>query len=325
MGLPVTVFRWDDAGAPQLVDRRPSEIIEILKKCLVDGYGTKQPLGWTVSFEDQLTRKVVFRNSTTDGSGGVLRFADHYEDDRVSGLLRFTHGKIANSIDEILPLHVYGVVGSLVATANKWVVIGTSRSFYLIITRSDLPMASGTNSGFGTWWFGDFDPSLPYDQNTMGARYINANGNSTGLSWSETLDYTTHATQFAKLYDANNDVHVANYILNLNLAGNGGYSQSSSLGSKGVPIANLFLAPVTIRLQTLGADTKDAFDIPLKLSESRPVIRGAMPGLYEFAQGGYSDQPWPQIRNQGGRNYWIIKQAHVGSCNVCIDMDTWYE
>ena len=75
----------------------------------------------------------------------------------------------------------------------------------------------------------------------------------------------------------------------------------------------------------MSSSTKDAFDTYLKFSDSRPVIRGAVPGLFEFPQGGYSDQPWPQIRSQGGRNYWIVRQGHVGSCNLCIDMDVWYE
>ena len=32
MGFTPTVYRWDDAGAPSIGTRKPSEIINILKK-----------------------------------------------------------------------------------------------------------------------------------------------------------------------------------------------------------------------------------------------------------------------------------------------------
>jgi hypothetical protein len=323
MGLPVTVYRWDDAGAPQLVERRPSELITILKKCLVEGYGTKSPLGWTAPFEDVQNRKIVFRNSPTDGSGGVLRFADFNTDDRVGGTVIYTHGKIANSVDEVLPLHVYNSIFAQTVNNTQWVIIGTSRSFYLIVNNTSKPMASGT-SGSGTWWFGDLDPSLPYDQSTMMAFYASTN-NTGGTGWNLSLDYLSNGSGQVVLGDANNDIYSAEYQLYLPMDGAKLYSQTSASNSQGVPVTNLFLAPVLVKLKTLNSGTKDAFDTLIRFSESRPVIRGAIAGLYEFAQGGYSDQPWPQIHTQQGRSYWIIRQGHVGSCNVCIDLDTWYE
>ena len=48
MASPVTIYRWDDVGAPQIVDGKPSEYMNMLKKCLVEGYGSKASLGWTV-------------------------------------------------------------------------------------------------------------------------------------------------------------------------------------------------------------------------------------------------------------------------------------
>lgn len=75
MGLPVTVYRWDDAGAPQLSKGiKPSELINVLKKCLVDGYGSKQGAGWSVPFMDLASNQIVFRNSTLQGSGSFVKF-----------------------------------------------------------------------------------------------------------------------------------------------------------------------------------------------------------------------------------------------------------
>lgn len=48
MALPVTVYRWDDPGAPQL-DLNNGSMLQLLKKCLIDGYGTKPGAGWTLN------------------------------------------------------------------------------------------------------------------------------------------------------------------------------------------------------------------------------------------------------------------------------------
>ncbi|CAG36323.1 hypothetical protein [Desulfotalea psychrophila] len=57
MGAP-TVYRWDDPNAPVLCGF-PNTICDVIKACLVDGYGTgddrkESPGGWTVSHEQLL-------------------------------------------------------------------------------------------------------------------------------------------------------------------------------------------------------------------------------------------------------------------------------
>ena len=49
--VPVTVYRSTDEGAPQLSDA-PGSLKTVLKACLTNGYGTKQPLGWEMQYED---------------------------------------------------------------------------------------------------------------------------------------------------------------------------------------------------------------------------------------------------------------------------------
>lgn len=324
MALPVKIFRWDDVGAPQLVSRRPSEIINILRKCLVDGYGSKEPLGWTLSFESVTPAKMVFRNSPIDGSGGVIRFADYNGDDRVGGAVTFTHGKVANDIDTIIPPHVYSVIGAIGSANTEWVIIGTSKSFFLIISNtSRINMASGTNFS-GTWWFGDIDPTLAYDNATMSATY-NSNTNNSSNSWDSSLDYTSPNSFFATMYDANNTDFSADHMLHLPVANLNISSPTSDVYSLGIPAGNLLLVPVLIMPVGVNYATKDAFDVYLKDSDSRPLVRGSIPGLYYFIQGGFADQPWPQIRTQNGRTYWILRQGHVGSSQMCIDLDSWYE
>ena len=78
MGLPVTVYRYTDPGAPQVNNGTPSEWINVLKKVLVEGYGTKVGLGWTVEFENAAAFKIAFRNKVADGgSGGYVQFSSN--------------------------------------------------------------------------------------------------------------------------------------------------------------------------------------------------------------------------------------------------------
>ena len=70
MAQAVTVYRWDDPGAPQIVDGRPSEFINVFKKCLVEGYGDKQPLGWQVQLEEAINKISFINDVTAGGSGG---------------------------------------------------------------------------------------------------------------------------------------------------------------------------------------------------------------------------------------------------------------
>lgn len=62
--VPVTVFRWDDEGAPQ-VELAAGSIKTILKACLVTGYGEgnkrKDGLGWEMAFEK--AQEACFRST----------------------------------------------------------------------------------------------------------------------------------------------------------------------------------------------------------------------------------------------------------------------
>lgn len=47
MAQALTVYRWDDLGAPQLTQTHGSAV-DVLKKCLIDGYGAKSAAGWVL-------------------------------------------------------------------------------------------------------------------------------------------------------------------------------------------------------------------------------------------------------------------------------------
>lgn len=58
--IPVKVYKSTDAGAPVIQSGILGGIINVLRACLVDGYGGKQGLGWEIPFAD--TNKITFRS-----------------------------------------------------------------------------------------------------------------------------------------------------------------------------------------------------------------------------------------------------------------------
>lgn len=57
--MTVRVYSWDDVGAPELIMVNPTgntsfgleRLKQVLKACLVDGYGNKEPAGWSMGHE----------------------------------------------------------------------------------------------------------------------------------------------------------------------------------------------------------------------------------------------------------------------------------
>ena len=49
--VPVKIYKWDDAGAPELKKTTANSVAEVFKACLVLGYGSKPSAGWTMPFE----------------------------------------------------------------------------------------------------------------------------------------------------------------------------------------------------------------------------------------------------------------------------------
>ena len=131
----VNVYRWDDEGAPQIVEGRPSEFINVLKKCLVDGYGTKSAAGWSVAHESlpEETPYIVFKNSDVDGSGGILTIQQGNDNTRntvrIHGALDFISPSEQGRVGPYFTVHQVEIPQSY---ANNWVVIATSTAFIFL-------------------------------------------------------------------------------------------------------------------------------------------------------------------------------------------------
>ena len=152
MALPVTMYRWDDPGAPQL-DLNNGSMLQLLKKCLVDGYGEKLGAGWVVNEISADSNNMIFspasqnwyyllyddaRNSYLTNKAAMIGAIDgwtdietpvsslHYED--WTG--RISENKGANQY--------------LDKRGATWCLIATSEWFYLLQTgvASNTPAAA---------------------------------------------------------------------------------------------------------------------------------------------------------------------------------------
>ncbi|KAB2889780.1 MAG: hypothetical protein F9K32_11210, partial [Desulfobulbaceae bacterium] len=66
------IYKSTDGNAPVMRGERRA-LIDVLRACLVDGYGDKTPAGWTLEFINATFDKAVFRNSPVTGTGFYLR------------------------------------------------------------------------------------------------------------------------------------------------------------------------------------------------------------------------------------------------------------
>lgn len=334
MPQPVTVYRWDDPGAPQIVERRPSELIAILKRCLVEGYGAKAPLGWSVLFEDAAAHKIIFQNSiAAGGSGGVLRVNTGNAGNAVDANTFFTPAKAATDIDTLFqPGYRHRSQSSTGWT--RWVVIGTATAFYLVV--SDLGRVAQNQTGRDvTGFFGDYISSLPNDAGRFIA-FINNNGTSEA-----SLDPGWDNSGFFQSFHAINVQNSQNGIRQ----SDGRLRIRNANGSEGARLYNVatftglnnhsstpsprfmgFLMPFLITL--MGAQSymddnirDDANQIAAG-SILSPVYRGFMPGLLNEVFPRYSAQAWPVIDQIQGQQHFLVRSL-ANLASVWINMEEW--
>lgn len=309
MGLPVTVYRYTDAGAPQLTNGTPSEWVNILKKVLVEGYGSKAPLGWTLEFENTSIQSVVFRNATTDGgSGGYVKF---YSVDGSNTAYKDIGIKCAIGMTEIdvyfRSLWVRVLRPS--SAHNGWEVIGTKRGFYLILhnTNSTLMGLPGEWGDTQVYFVGDIHSVIANDpaQFTI-VNSTNTNGDVT-ISGGIT-DYSG-GNLCCQLYAIDGSNTSLTHIFSKgpwfkNNTVDGGNAES--LG-----ITHL-MTPVFI----YGENTQNN-------NISMPQGRGIVPGLFVSSFAGYRTENWPKELTQGGESF-IALRSYI-TPQFWINTGGWYD
>lgn len=316
MGLPVTVFRHTDPGAPQLVDHKPSEIINLFKKCLVEGYGTKVGLGWTLEYQDAGTARAAFRNSATQGSGGYMRISSATGADGNNVDFRVQTCKSMTSIDTMISPSPYSTYElSKAEQSVGWELIGTSRGFWFHIYTKTGGVAGkysySTSSAFQyaySFFVGDLDTIDPNDAGMFTHLRGTSSTADTALDATLFLGYGT-IFGYALLYDADGSTGTytpykvtSPYDVALNR-----YSE--------IP-ANIGVSMILIPMQLVIANPTY---IP---SVTKPPCRGFVPGTFQASLIGFAGESWPLDLNINGVGHTLLfMRTHQ---NIWINKEQWY-
>lgn len=161
--VAVNVYRSSDANAPKL-DKTANCLATILKACLVTGYGTKSAAGWTMPFEDTAADIKVLRPEVGTEQDFYLKLSSdtgRYMTAQVyTDMTSTTAGNL--KLQCAYPFN-YGA-GDV---SGKWMVIATSRSFWLLVERNYNGYTPKPVINSGSWFFcGDVS------KNTSGNRAV---------------------------------------------------------------------------------------------------------------------------------------------------------
>lgn len=159
------IYKSTDTSAPVLVGG-VSSLINLLDKCLVTGYGSATPAGWTKPYTG--TDKAAFRNSLAAGGTGMhIRVSDAgtgtggAREALVRAYFTMTDVDTGTIETPTVAQQAASVVwrksDTVDSTARSWVLIADERTFYLSI---DTGTSSNGNSLYGA---GDFESYVPAD------------------------------------------------------------------------------------------------------------------------------------------------------------------
>lgn len=156
------IYRSTDDSAPVL-SGGASALINLLTKCLVDGYGDKDPAGWSKPYTG--TNKAAFRNSVAAGGTGMyLRVAD--ANNGYATVQAYASMSDIDTGADVAPATAQFASGlywaksvSSDSTARPWVLVADELTFWLII-QNGTPATYVFDSLFGA---GDIASELPTD------------------------------------------------------------------------------------------------------------------------------------------------------------------
>lgn len=316
----VNVYRWDDEGAPQIVEGRPSEFINVLKKCLVDGYGTKSAAGWSVAHESspEETPYIVFQNSDVDGSGGILTIQQGNDNTRNTV-------RIHGALDFISPSEQGRAGGYFYCTsggnsssyANNWVVIATSTAFYIFMfPESRLGYNYMGANAHSLFFAGDIHSFYPNDP----ASFVTLSGrvNSSQTGWTAQLNYVL----------GDNPAQELGYVYALD----GSESRDNCYFTSGLGLTNLSNSSIqdsapSIRLLSQLILVTGSYQLSSAgsrgNSEILPFARGRIPGLYTSQENGFRSQSMPFFNEIDGVSYLSIPRPNNGGTNYWINTEEW--
>ena len=165
MSLAPREYFSSDLGAPVL-NGTAGSLIAVLDAVLVNGYGSRTPLGWTKPFSG--TNLAAYRNNPTFGSGSYLRVADTAA--QVTAVRGYEGMTDVTTGTGMFPTAAQQAADTLIGKSNAasalargWAIFGNARCFYLFI---ELSVGEPSNDCY-TYFFGDINPYRAGDTGTF--------------------------------------------------------------------------------------------------------------------------------------------------------------
>ncbi|MFB2734195.1 hypothetical protein [Shewanella mangrovisoli] len=318
MSLPVTVYRWDDAGAPSLTGRTQADFIAIIKACLATGYGTKAAAGWTVAFEDAGTTQLVLRNDTVNGSGGFLHLYASGAN-AAGGTLLMVSAKNMTALGAYTDRGWISAIKSQSTQHTQWVIFATSKGFYFYLKTSANTTAVGSGSYEYFFFAGDFQSTLINDAgNFVIVKQLQNSDDITASSSVETIQSIAPNNSVCKIYDADGGNGSLTYYASKGLLYDLSTTVDGSAEDKGL---QHYLQPWS--LVTTSQFTPDRVGTPAVNSTKSPSLRGFLPGLMNSSFSGYGNKPWPAIETFNNAQHLGIGNGY--NIQLWLNMETWYD
>lgn len=314
-----TVYRFDDPGAPQITTGAPSEYMNVIKKCLVDGYGDKLPLGWSVMDEDTSSSPFLAVKNGAAGTGGVFMI-DASENNYNS---TFTVQCAIDYVDR----NTFARVSRKTAQRNgssssshicsNWILIGTERCYYFICTSPSISSRSYFNGSTAqlAWFAGDIDSFINNDPASftllIGREDINHDDDNNMLYH---LTYATADDALIMLSVDGSDISQAH---SLNSIFGHAFSQNDASLRTATPTINI-LTDIYILSSAAVYTSFYTPDDP-----NFPRLRGKLPGLRITDSVGYMEEAFPFFKTINNLNHLKIPSTTGYNNMLWLDLESW--
>lgn len=317
MAQTPSVYRWDDEGAPQAGDCTFSELVNIIDKCLVTGYGDKPPLGWVKELNDPVA--CSYKNL---GSGHSVVFSSSTGLDDAVGV----RVQSARNVIDADNLENRGWKQAFTVFKDKniaWVILGTDKAFYCFFCyQGSYKMPTWVyQTGF---FVGDLSNAISGDDAKFIAvcSFISENFNyivNPTNAWGTNIQHlnfnTTSPYKALKIYDTDGSLEHGLYYPH----------KLSFIDQKPTPTLSVIPSNTLEKIYLFHQDYATALDReskPIIESYTRPAVRGHFPGLYSTLVGHPENMIWPATVNYGD-NYLLLK--HVNNCanRMVINLEVW--
>ena len=331
MGLPVTVYRDTDVGAPQIASSTPSEVMDVLQKCLVDGYGSKDPLGWILLQRDDTLRRIAFKNDVSKGASGSAVILKSYNGGDASRSTLWVQS--CDSFVSLDSMDGLGYMHSLQppSTTSSWMLIGTTNAFIFLIGTTSGNMGGWVNNNQHGFYAGDFNSFIPSDAGRFivwAHRQSNLTSTTTGdasISWPKnfgTMAYSANSDySVLRIRDADNFNNYESYVvlLNKDLA-----VDTTNVGQQ-VPASDDVYYPTHVRRYGVNytSTSNDRLGVKSKYSDISPIYRGIISGIIHRLFGRDYDVQYPPAPVTIGGQQHLMLRCGTGGCHTFINIEEW--